>query len=237
MIEKIKSFEMIEKIISLLVILTGGDLGQWRASQLKRWGISRVETTDGYSFGVDGIKEANEVLGDVDFSGIGEGDAVLDLGAHVGGFAIRAAKYARMVYAVEPVFAEELRANIKKNGMEDKITVLECALGDGKKERIVFDGKEKVVQTYTVPELLKKTGDITFLKVDVEGAEWAIKPEHLLGIRRIEFEAHVKGYNQKLEAALKENWFVKEQHRPFLHGRERHFHCYPKTTEVSDESN
>ena len=56
-------------------------------------------------------------------------DRVLDIGANIGAFCIRAAKMSRHVAAVEPVTADLLEANIAMNGVN--VRVFRAALGDG----------------------------------------------------------------------------------------------------------
>ncbi len=123
------------------------------------------------------------------FGDIRPEDRVLDIGANVGAFSIRAARYSPHVVAVEPVAAEVLRENLRLN--RAKVTVIEGALGDGNPGEIDWDGTRVRVQTYTLANLIRMAGGCDFLKCDCEGAEWQIRPEDLSGIRRIEMELHL----------------------------------------------
>ena len=68
------------------------------------------------------------------FSDIRNDDIVIDIGANVGAFCIRAAYYSASVYAVEPITYEILRKNIRLNRVS--VTVFDCALGSGDVEGI-----------------------------------------------------------------------------------------------------
>lgn len=121
-------------------------------------------------------------------------DIVLDLGATGGGFTLQAARKAKHVFAVEPLYADLLKKNVKINNYEN-ITVLEYALGNTSKGFLSYG--------YPLPSITKEVdfvslkniinmcgGHIDFLKCDSEGGEWSIKTEELKGIRRIEMEVH-----------------------------------------------
>jgi hypothetical protein len=116
-------------------------------------------------------------------------DHVVDIGANVGAFCIRASRYAGRVLAVEPVLAGALRENIRCNGVDVK--VLEGGLGDGGARRITWGGHPVTVRTYTLREIITIAGGCDFLKCDCEGAEWSIRPADLAGVRRIEMELHI----------------------------------------------
>ena len=123
------------------------------------------------------------------FDDIRHEDAVIDIGANVGAFCIRAAQYSSHVTAVEPVSADILRENIRLNKVEVK--VIEGALGDGNPAEISWDGCRVAVPTYTLRQIVGISGGCDFLKCDCEGGEWMIRPEDLAGIRRIEMEIHL----------------------------------------------
>jgi len=116
-------------------------------------------------------------------------DAVVDIGANVGAFCIRAARQARKITAVEPVTAAILRRNIALNNVS--VEVIEGALGIGDQKEICWDSQSAAVQTYPLREIIRLAGGCTFLKCDCEGAEWLINPADLDGIRRIEMELHL----------------------------------------------
>lgn len=129
-----------------------------------------------------------EAFKDYHFSDIKKDDVVIDVGANVGGFAIRAAQFSENVFAVEPLMNEELKRNIDLN--QFKITIIVGALGNGKKYDISWGPYKKTLLTYSLSELKRLCGGCDFLKCDCEGFEWFIKPNELDGIRRIEIELH-----------------------------------------------
>jgi len=122
------------------------------------------------------------------FNDICPEDIVVDIGANVGAFCIRAARRSRNVTAVEPVTTAPLRNNILANGVS--VQVLEGALGDGKPAVICWDEERVSTSTYTLQMILELAGGCDFLKCDCEGAEWLINPTELAGVRRIEMELH-----------------------------------------------
>jgi hypothetical protein len=115
-------------------------------------------------------------------------DFVLDIGANIGAFCIRAARLSRHVTAVEPVTSDLLQQNIRLNNV--RIPVIRAALGKGGVTAIEWDGRRVLQQTYPLRDLVRIAGGCDFLKCDCEGAEWEIDPLDLAGIRRIEMELH-----------------------------------------------
>lgn len=134
------------------------------------------------------------------FSDIRQDDRVLDIGANVGAFSLRAARLSSYVTSVEPLTTEALRENIRLN--EADVRVIEGALGDGSVCRISWDDLDRSVQSYTLGQLIDTAGGCDFLKCDCEGAEWQIRPEDLLGIRRIEMELHIPPICPNINPAL-----------------------------------
>ena len=116
-------------------------------------------------------------------------DRVIDIGANVGAFCIRASRYSQQVVAVEPLTATLLRENIYLNGVAAQ--VIEGALGDGKPKTIWWDDNKVFTQTYPLKKIIEMAGGCDFLKCDCEGAEWSIEPEDLHTVRRIEMELHL----------------------------------------------
>lgn len=115
-------------------------------------------------------------------------DTVLDIGANMGAFCIRAARRNRSIVAVEPVTEDLLQENTRLNGVEVK--VIPVGLGDGRPSWIQWGTRSVYTRTYPLQELITLAGGCDFLKCDCEGAEWFIEPEDLAGIRRIEMELH-----------------------------------------------
>jgi len=123
------------------------------------------------------------------FDDIRPEDIVIDIGANVGAFCIRAAQYSNHVTAVEPVTWEILHENIRLNKVQ--VMVIEGALGDGSPAEISWDEVRVSVPTYTLRQIIGMSGGCDFLKCDCEGGEWLIRPEDLAGIWRIEMELHI----------------------------------------------
>ena len=123
------------------------------------------------------------------FDDILKEDRVLDIGANVGAFCLRAARLSRHVTAIEPVTADLLAENIGLNHAD--IKVIAGALGTGAPAEITWDECRVVSPTYSLKEITEIAGGCDFLKCDAEGAEWLIRPRDLEGIRRIEMELHV----------------------------------------------
>lgn len=121
--------------------------------------------------------------------GIREGDHVIDIGANVGAFCIRASCFSDHVVAVEPVTASLLKENIRRNNVS--VQVIEGALGNGKPATVVWDDAKVLIPTYPLRDLITMAGGCDFLKSDCEGAEWLIDPEDLNGVRHIEMELHL----------------------------------------------
>jgi len=123
-------------------------------------------------------------------------DVVVDIGAHVGTFAIQASQRGARVYAVEPSpeNAEALRHNIERNGFEERITVIQKAVAvesgrmvplrdggfPGQKSICFHEGfpAECEVETISLADLLSfvltRESKIDFVKMDIEGEEFAI---------------------------------------------------------------
>jgi hypothetical protein len=115
-------------------------------------------------------------------------DRVIDIGANVGAFCIRASRYSPHIVAVEPVTAEILRENVRLNSVP--VQVIEGALGNGKEIKINWDDFEVHSPSFPLRGIIDMAGGCDFLKCDCEGAEWLINPPDLAGIRRIEMELH-----------------------------------------------
>jgi FkbM family methyltransferase len=217
------------------------DLQQWVNHRYKDPNIvfvrrdttDHIVTTEGLKFGLEGCEEMGDLMTEYRFEDIRPDDIVLDLGANVGGFAIRAAQKAKHVYAVEPLFYKELEENIARNGMGDKITVFRTAIGNGQTIKLKYRDHESLVETRSLKQIREMIPDkVTFLKVDIEGAEWGIFPADFCGIPRIEFEAHggdnsCMPVDKKLLYFLKDNWRCEETHKKIPYDS-FWIHAYPK---------
>jgi FkbM family methyltransferase len=173
---------------------------------------------DGIKYKVDGYSNYMVTADrfEYDLSDIKPDDIVLDIGTTIGDFTIAAAMKAKRVYAVEPLFCKELEENLKLNNCSN-VTVLCYAIGNGENVDLSFNKVErKNVPTCSLLKILNMIqslyGDkVTFLKCDIEGAEWFIKPTDFDGIRRIEMEIHPnmfprESFNPELVPYLKKNW-------------------------------
>lgn len=123
------------------------------------------------------------------FDDIRKSDIVIDIGANVGAFAIRAARVARQVLAVEPVTFGVLRENIRLNDAD--VRVICGALGNGSPAKVRWDNTVVNVPTFTLRRIIEMAGGCDFLKCDCEGAEWGINHSDLAGVRRVEMELHL----------------------------------------------
>jgi hypothetical protein len=151
---------------------------------------SSLSVHDGIQFrrSADTFRQITDIP-EYHFGDIRPDDIVVDVGANVGAFCLRAARTARRVTAVEPVACSPLRENIRLNGAE--VNVIEGALGDGKQKEICWDDCRVISPTYTLRAIREIAGGCDFLKCDCEGAEWLINSGDLAGIRRIEMELHI----------------------------------------------
>jgi FkbM family methyltransferase len=134
------------------------------------------------------------------FDDIRPDDRVLDIGANVGGFCIRAARMGGHVTAVEPVTVHPLLENIRANKVS--VQVIAGALGTGKPTEISWDDCRVVSPTYPLRDLITMSGGCDFLKCDCEGGEWLINPCDLEDIRRIEMEIHLPPISGPPDPAL-----------------------------------
>ncbi|MDD1701970.1 MAG: FkbM family methyltransferase [Methanoregula sp.] len=123
------------------------------------------------------------------FDDVLPGDRVIDIGANVGAFCIRAARRSQHVIAVEPVTTGLLLQNVALNRAD--VRVISGALGTGEPKEIAWDDCRVISPTFPLRKIREMAGGCDFLKCDCEGAEWSINPGELAGIRRIEMELHI----------------------------------------------
>jgi FkbM family methyltransferase len=195
--------------------------------------VDYITTPEGLHFYPFGIEILYQVIWEYRFNDIKPDDIVLDLGANIGGFSLRAAQKCKHVYAVEPLYTDELNSNIALNNMQDKITVIPYGVGFGEMVPIRYQGREKVIQSYPLSEILKIIGQqVTFLKCDIEGAEWSINPEDIAGIPRMEFEVH-QGRDSCMPEKPELLEFIQEHWKVQMSEKMRcnpgcYIHAYPK---------
>lgn len=119
-------------------------------------------------------------------------DRIIDLGANVGGFALHASLKSRHpIVAVEPIMYPFLKDNIQLNLMDDRIVAYENAISDvpGKWKTLDWRGCKNTSRTITLDSLIDEHG-CSFLKMDIEGAEWKIDPECLHEVQVIVGQLH-----------------------------------------------
>lgn len=157
-------------------------------------------------------------------------DVILDLGACLGGFSIKMAPKVKHIVAVEPVFIEELKANVNLNNCTN-VTCLPYALAGPALEEEVgsinFCNRTSMVRYKSFKYILKSCPfPPTVLKTDCEGGEWAISQEELSLFRVIEAEIHnFEGKNPKdfvvmLERiGFKVSWYRTPEGQLMLHAR------------------
>lgn len=146
-----------------------------------------------------------------DFNG-----TVVDAGAHVGLFSLRAAPYASSVIAIEPhpMMAKLLKLNLRTNAIQN-VAVLQKALWGLEGEVIletraygvpsVATGMEAAgdwVETVTLEQLIDLSGPIALLKLDIEGAEFEVisraRSSALSNVQAIVAELHLRGREERV---------------------------------------
>lgn len=137
---------------------------------------------------------------------------VVDAGAHVGTFAAMASPFADRIVAFEPNpdNLALLRANIDDNGLDSVEVRAQALWSDSNGRNIsgrsswttvieddatVTEDSERIdVATTTLTDLIDEIGPVDLLKIDIEGAEFAVfehtSDEVLRRIRRIAGEIH-----------------------------------------------
>jgi FkbM family methyltransferase len=170
---------------------------EWVNVKLSNYDIVEV---DGCRFHVtDQINAIQRVKGNDWFNRIRPTDVVVDIGANIGAMTIPFAKVAKRVYAVEPLFFEDLERNIKLNELTNVITFHTGIGKDGLRE-LSFGSRIATSPIITFRELRAVVGGhIDFLKMDGEGCEWDIEPEELKGIRELRIEFHISRNNTKID--------------------------------------
>lgn len=134
----------------------------------------------------------NCVVNEYKFSDMLKSDVVVDLGANIGAFALRASLRASIVYAIEPLYADLLKRNIHHNGI-DNVYVFDVGISDIlENKNIQYGERRKKVPCVPLSEILDNTEGCDFLKTDCEGGEWFFTEEDLKRVRRrIEGELHL----------------------------------------------
>ncbi|WP_449462595.1 FkbM family methyltransferase [Tardisphaera miroshnichenkoae] len=151
--------------------------------------------------GSEAVLYETYLIGEYDSLTIGRSDVVLDAGAYVGDFAVKAARKAKEVIAVEPMPSsfELLRKNVEANSLKNVVLVNKALWKEARKLRLTgegggaHEGSEGIsVDAITVDDLMDELGmRASVVKMDVEGAErYALRGEYLKDVREIPAELH-----------------------------------------------
>ena len=149
------------------------------------------------------------------------GDRVVDLGANAGLFTVFAAVQGATVLSIEAQsgFVPEIERNLASNGLRDRATIVVALVGAGKG---VFSTPSDVLSgshgqllppTVGLDVLLESHGfdRVDFLKVDIEGSEFALfqgEIPWLDRVRRVAMEVHPSyGDVQALARSLRARGF------------------------------
>lgn len=147
-------------------------------------------------------------LNDYHVTGAVAGGTVIDLGANIGAFSVLAAKLgATAVHAYEPhpTNRDCLEHNLALNHVAGQVAVHPQAVGDkpgtvhlaGDGPGAHLDGAGQPVEMVTLNDILEPIDDVSFLKLDVEGAEYqiidAVNSALLRRVRMIAGEFHPPG--------------------------------------------
>src|ERR1700686_1089179 len=165
------------------------------------------------------------------------GDVVLDIGANQGFFTCYAAYKGAKVFAFEPVpeLFERLVFNVKQNGFTDRVTTVQCAIGENDSRVAMLvstplgGGQSSIMPEFSrnhgIP--LKRTinvrcktlsqvlaeysiSSVRRCKIDVEGAELEIlrilKPHEIAKFQSIAMEYHFGVYPMVELIGMLEAW-------------------------------
>lgn len=143
-------------------------------------------------------------------------DVIVDAGAHVGLYALKVATNTRKVIAIEPNHVNYMRLseNIYRNLLMDKIIPLQTALWK-RSGSVIFSEEQNTGEhsmfghserrfsssSITLHELIHRYGDISLMKMDIEGAEHEVllntRDDDLIHIDKIVAELHPGVYGDK----------------------------------------
>jgi len=136
---------------------------------------------------------------------LGPGDIVVDLGANVGVFTALASVVAGRVISVEAQsgFVDQIYENAARNGARDRVEVEFGLIGAGagafSDASVLHSASHFGAEppTLTMPDLMRRHAldHIDFLKVDIEGSEFALfagGSEWLASVDRMAMEVHPK---------------------------------------------
>lgn len=183
---------------TLSILLKSRSLQWWLTVGFRKQGMMILDEPDiilgykGISYHVDLINYPRifEAYSRYNIGGIREDDTVLDIGANIGSFTLPAAKVAKKVYAVEPMFTETLKENVELNNFEN-VEVIDKALGaDFGTLEVDCQEYKGLYNSVHFGHLLDMVGPVSVLRLDCGGVEWCIESFLLKGIRQLEIEFH-----------------------------------------------
>jgi FkbM family methyltransferase len=143
-----------------------------------------------------------------------KGSRILDVGANIGDTAVLFAKMGAAYvesYEIHPVLAEQARLNIELNDVSARVKICPCGIAPEPSTFVMRDdtpggptagfglqqarhGKEHTVNVVSMRDVLTQFGEVDLLKMDIEGAEYAIfesmSKEELRKIKVIGLEYH-----------------------------------------------
>jgi len=173
---------------------------------LKLRDIDYIVIDDCKFYANDQIGMLQRVEGNPWFRNIRPSDVVVDIGANIGAITIPLAKVAKKVYALEPLFHEELWDNIRLNELHN-VVVFPEGIGPLRQRRhYEFSSKCGVANTIPFKTLKEWVGHIDFIKVDCEGCEWGLEPEEFEGIREIRIEFHIRRSHKRTDRKKLQEW-------------------------------
>jgi FkbM family methyltransferase len=155
------------------------------------------------------VYEDYELLDAFKVSRLPPGATVLDAGAFVGLYSLKASRYADRVVALEPgernfrYLESNIRLNKAKN-VEARQVALSSRQGvsafsqAGTISALSEDGKQ-VVRTTTLDDLVGTLGHVDLLKMDIEGAEYEVFAACIYALREIDkiaAEVHLRDSDQ-----------------------------------------
>lgn len=176
---------------------------------------------NGFFYKLDAnVRSISEVKRDYDCRGLSKNDVLLDIGANIGSVSIPMSKKVKKVYAVEPLWTDQLRKNIELNDIKN-IEVLECGLGEHDCE-VTYEKRTKNIKCLSLTKIIELCVEPpTFIKIDCEGrlsqrtGEWCITHDEIEALKYVwgieleihcyecesieRFEAMLQGYNQDID--------------------------------------
>ena len=183
---------------------------------------------------INDVRYGNTYL-DYNFKGFTSGDIVIDIGAHIGSFAIECALRGAKVIAFEPDTDNFnlLVKNIEANKLCGRIIPVNKAVSDSSGTVMIYKdnvnyGSHSIDKKYVdhisndkievtavaINDVLKDYKKIAMLKLDCEGAEYdIINAASLLNVDKIVMELHDKSrHGELLQKLLNENYSVVDQY-------------------------